>query len=158
MIHMYTKGRWPRESEVTDYAYNCLMHFFRKEPTRDITFELEMVPKMKGALGYCYGDKNHVIVELSRREKVDDGTWELVPFNEMMQNLAHEIVHAKQFLKGELNERDNSFTYRGVKKVYDTESYRECPWEHQAFMFESFLYKLYWENRTKIELHRRFIV
>ena len=40
------------------------------------------------AIGYCYGDKESVTIELTKED------------DDMYQTLAHEMVHCKQFLEG----------------------------------------------------------
>ena len=71
-----------------------------------------------------------------------------IPINELAQTLAHELVHAKQFIRGEIND----VNYMYGKKDYSSASYRQQPWEHEAYMMEDFLYKLYWENRRYLKL------
>ena len=47
----------------------------------------------------CWGDREEVEIELAR--KSGDKKFTL---DEMMLNLAHELVHAKQFIRGELHQ------------------------------------------------------
>ena len=62
---------------------------------------------------------------------------------EMVQNLAHEMIHAKQFLRGEL--ATNMDKWKGVVykskdgDVFDFES----PWEKEAYGTEDVLYNNY---------------
>ena len=104
------------------------------------------VPRKKGYLdnhvgGYCSAD----------RIEHDDGCkyWHVdidlanVSMKEMVQNLAHEMIHAKQFLRGEL--ATNMDKWKGVVykskdgDVYDFES----PWEKEAYGTEDVLYNNY---------------
>ena len=63
----------------------------------------------------------------------------------MLQTLAHEMVHLKQFAKGELN--DGHTKWRG--KTIDAEAieYHDLPWEIEASSYEYILYALYKEYR-----------
>lgn len=51
----------------------------------------------------------------------------------MLTTLAHEMVHVKQYVLGQLKLRDGVYTWLG--KEYDT-SYVESPWEIEAFSRE----------------------
>jgi|TARA_R110000822_G_scaffold48453_8_gene127626 hypothetical protein len=162
MILISTEGRWPKTEKVEKYAYNCLMHFYRKEPVRDIHMDLKLTSRLEGAVGYCIGDKESVQIEVSRQKRfknkeTGEVTWKKVTLSYLMRTLAHEVVHAKQFLKNEMSDDGFWFKHKGVKKSYIHEPYHKQPWEHQAFMYEEFLYKLYWENHLKIDMHRKFM-
>ena len=55
--------------------------------------------------------------------------------------LAHEIVHLKQFAKGELN--CNHTKWRGEKIDSESIEYSDLPWEIEANSLEYILYGLY---------------
>lgn len=77
------------------------------------------------AWGYCHGDSTDIEIEINRT----------IPFEDQMQTLAHEMVHAKQFLRKELN--GNLWK----KRNYDHREYEEQPWEKEANKLEEKLYK-----------------
>jgi hypothetical protein len=77
--------------------------------------------------------------------KIKGGT-----IKEMLLTLAHEMVHVKQYARGEL--RDllslNKFTvnYKGTRHrliVSDDPKYMTQPWEVEAFELEEILYNAY---------------
>lgn len=104
------------------------------------------VPRKRGYIdkcvgGYCSADrwkfndgKNYWIVsiDLARLRK-----------GEMLKNLAHEMIHAKQFLRKELAIDMN--TWKGV--VFHSEKddgfYLDSPWEKEAYGMETSLYNSY---------------
>ena len=61
-----------------------------------------------------------------------------------LTTLAHEMVHLKQYAKGEIN----IFLDKWHKQKIDTTaiSYEELPWEIEANSYEIILYKLYQEE------------
>lgn len=51
----------------------------------------------------------------------------------MLFSLAHEMVHVKQYAKGELKFHDRGNVVTFQKKKYDDENYWESPWEIEAY-------------------------
>lgn len=104
------------------------------------------VPRKKGYIdgavgGYCSADRfEHqdgnkywqVDIDLANVTKV-----------EMIKNLAHEMIHAKQFLKKELSTHMD--TWKGIK--FETEDGTgfnlDSPWEVEAYSSENELYENY---------------
>ena len=85
----------------------------------------------------CWGNRNSVEIEIARGSEDSD-----FPFDEIMLNLGHELIHAKQFLKGDLsanlrwNERKNI--------LYD--QYMSQPWEREAYRDEVEIFEKYWKR------------
>ena len=59
--------------------------------------------------------------------------------------LAHEMVHLKQFAKGELN--DSHTKWKGEMIDSDSIDYYDLPWEIEASSLEYILFVLYMEYR-----------
>ena len=78
-----------------------------------------------GAWGYCNGDTHDIDIDINRT----------ISFEDQMQTLAHEMVHAKQFLRKELD--GNLWK----KRNYDNVEYDDQPWEKEANRLEERLYK-----------------
>ena len=55
-----------------------------------------------------------------------------MPFEEFITTLLHEMVHVKQYIKGEL-------TNSSWKGEYFTGSYKDSPWEKEAYELEQSL-------------------
>ena len=62
--------------------------------------------------------------------------------------LAHEMVHLKQFAKGELN--DENTKWKGVKVDTDVVDYNDLPWEIEACSLEYILYGLYVDHIANV--------
>jgi len=65
-------------------------------------------------------------IKLSRRVK---------NFRKIIQTIAHEMVHVKQFAKGEIYDHKYRRTFKWGKQTFnvDTCDYWELPWEIEAF-------------------------
>lgn len=89
----------------------------------------------KDAAGTCYGEyKNHqwnVEIVLARRKR----------FGLMLRTLAHEMIHAKQFIKRDLTIINNKDAWKGkiwrARKKADP--YYDSPWERDAYSKEGSL-------------------
>ena len=53
----------------------------------------------------------------------------------MLRVLAHEMIHLKQFVYGELS-FDSRYTYWRGKRLPNNISYEKAPWEHEAAVGE----------------------
>lgn len=62
--------------------------------------------------------------------------------------LAHEMVHVKQFAKGELNSDNDK--WQGEKVDTEVVQYDDLPWEIEACSLEHILYGLYMDHLTDI--------
>lgn len=59
----------------------------------------------------------------------------------LFQTLAHEMVHVKQYARGQLKQykkRNGTTAYTWLGRKYDTEYY-DCPWEIEAYSKERVL-------------------
>ena len=85
-------------------------------------------------LGFCVGDKDSAEITISKTDPQDGRK---LGFCEMMRTLAHEMVHAKQFLRGELTS-ESSWIWKG--RNANGYSYENQPWEREAYRLENPLY------------------
>jgi hypothetical protein len=101
-----------------------------------------------GAGGFCNGDDNDVLIEIARNDAVGR-----IPMDQMMINIAHEMVHAQQMASGRLinkglvfrKEKDGSQTLT-TKQIFDGVEYvgvpyMEQPWEIEAYGLEEKVYE-----------------
>jgi hypothetical protein len=90
--------------------------------------------------GDCIGDKTYARINVSKQ----------LSFEDQMKTLAHEMVHAEQFLRGDLTD---TFMYKG--RNFSECVYENQPWELRAHAQEEKLYKkcfphnddIYWEKK-----------
>ena len=99
----------------------------------DITVRL---CKPKGALGYCLEleDKRTFELEIDRTQ----------PLRQLLETVAHEMVHVKQYARRELHPSKEAWLGKTVnpKKV----SYWDLPWEIEAHGREVGLFVRYCEE------------
>ena len=65
---------------------------------------------------------------------------------EILNAVAHEMVHVKQYVYGELNEQMSSWL--GQKIDCDRVDYFEQPWEVEAYNLEAFLTVMYLSEKN----------
>ena len=91
-------GRIAKRKQVETFIFDSLEHLMPRL-RRDIDIDVRVVTRCdENHYALCLGDKNSAEIELARGS--GNTTFTL---QEMMVNLAHELVHAKQFIKGELH-------------------------------------------------------
>ena len=79
------------------------------------------------AQGLCEGDKDYAAIQIGKNQS----------FLKQMQALAHEMVHARQFLRGELT-AVGVWKWKG--RNADNYAYTNQPWEKEAYRLERELF------------------
>ena len=112
-------GNASQKKRVASIAEFCIDTLMPRMTTLDITIKLG---KPNGAMGYCLETDNKRTFEIEA-----DRT---LPMRKLLETVAHEMVHVKQFARRELHPVHNTWcgkTYN-PKKV----SYWDLPWEIEA--------------------------
>jgi len=135
MINIYLTGQVSQKRRINTYVRSILTYLMPRL-RRDIDINITVTKECDGgAYGLCWGGRNEVEIQLSRTLMGDK-----IPLEEMMLTLAHELVHAKQFIMGEL-----SPTMRNYKTVYHAKTpYSRQPWELEAYRKEEKLLQTFW--------------
>ena len=131
-----------------DYIYRIIFELGLDKYEAD----LEIIFKKKcdnGMAGYCYGDNESVIIEIASQDDMSKFSTK-----QKMLHLAHEMVHAKQLITGELQSTREtklaigdqvfniSFTLWKGETFINT-PYDDQPWEHEAYAMELSISNLY---------------
>ena len=138
MLRVTVNGRIAKKQKVKEYseqALSELMPRLRRNVDIDIYIVTECDEKN---YALCWGDKNEVEIELARKSGSKKFT-----HDEMMLNLAHELVHAKQFIKGELH--PTLHKWKKFKKDYAKTPYFKQPWEKEAYLIEDKIFNKHWK-------------
>ena len=101
-------GRCRNEDAVNIYICNLLKALkIHRLSTKSI--DIEFKRKLEGeSQGFCIGDQSGAVIQIAKRS-----CDEKLSFLTQMQTLAHELTHAKQFLRGELGYDDQgAFTWK----------------------------------------------
>ena len=144
MIHVSIKGQIAKKSQIIDFIGDTLT-FLMPRLRRNVDIDIEIVNKIADDPSHyaqCSGDKNSADITLCRYNEND------VKFtlDEIMLNLAHELVHAKQFVRGELHSNLNKWK----SLDYSNTAYSRQPWEKEAYLLEDELLEKYWNKNGKI--------
>jgi len=112
-IFLSLEGRWPQANLYSQFCYDILDDILPDED-RDVFVDIKLTHHSEHqAAGYCYGFTDEVYIELARNS---DGY--KYTLTELARNLAHELVHAKQFitdtpkLESEAYGKENTLTER----------------------------------------------
>jgi hypothetical protein len=127
-------GRCRNQEAVHIYVCNIFKALkIHRLSTKNI--DIEFKGKLEDdAQGFCTGDKTQASIQIARKSSGRN-----MSFMIQMQTLAHELTHAKQFLRGELDYDDNGdFTWKNRSgKGY---KYKNQPWEKEADKQEKALF------------------
>ena len=104
---------------------------------RTFPLHIQFKKHVDGAQGMCDGNRHYCNIEVAT---YCPHTGRKLGFLEMMQTLTHELVHARQFIRGELS-NDCKWVWKG--RNADGYDYYNQPWEKEAYKLEK---KLFAEN------------
>jgi hypothetical protein len=155
MINLLLEGRFPQKDRLSNFGSDVINHFFKRDRKENIIISVEMKRKLdENNSGYCvdFGTQYHqfgtrsgkwrsILISLSRN--YDDGDTKF-PYcvRDIASTLAHELVHAKQYIRRELT---NKALVAGLAKVSEGQcDYNDLPWEEEAYDLEQELLELYW--------------
>lgn len=88
------------------------------------------------------GKPRSFVIEVNRKD----------PENEIIQTLAHEVVHMRQYVYGHLNE--NMSYWKGKKVNSDKINYFDQPWEIEAIAVGNLLYDLFVLKKQVEQFHK----
>lgn len=139
MIYLQINGQIKNKKAIYVYLENLSrslnIHRLRSK-TIFVTFRIELED---GNQGNCWGDRNEGYITINIAKTVEG---ESLSTAEMMKTLAHEMVHAKQYLRGELDGYSGSWKGRKPRNY----KYRNQPWEIEAYGREEYLFGTCWSH------------
>jgi hypothetical protein len=108
-----------------------MTHWFDGRLKRNVDIDITWHSSLD-VQAYTIGDYTQVQIEIHYQQPVTD----------LMLTLAHELVHAKQYIRGEITGKTRAW----YGKCHATTDYHQLPWEQEAYQQEAKLYQQYWEN------------
>jgi hypothetical protein len=122
--------------KLYDFTLGCCIHLnIHNLSSKEVVVVMKKrLPEE--AFGYTYGDRRHAEIHVA---KTQDGE----PLDErlILSTLAHELVHAKQYFRGELTGLYEEFgLWKG--KAHPYHDYNS-PWEKEAYRLEKEMMELY---------------
>lgn len=127
-------GRIKNEILVADHYVPALIKALGLSRLRKPLLEIDFTNKCE-AFGLCEGDRDYAKITISKKCPV---TGRKLGFTEMMYTLAHEMVHARQFLRGQLV-AEGAWKWKG--RNADGYEYDNQPWEKEAYRLEKELFQ-----------------
>ena len=112
-----TGGTRSQREKVKSMAEFCIEKMMPKMKTLSIEIKLKHIT---GAMGYClYLTKREFELEIGTNQRL----------RRLLETVAHEMVHVKQFARGELNEKP---AWLGKTYNINKTEYWDLPWEIEA--------------------------
>jgi hypothetical protein len=125
-----------------EIAENVIYYMITKLMPRLRNIEIEVQLKKMNedtAVGYCMmgDDKRQYEIEVSKDLSIKD----------FVMTLCHEMVHVKQYVRGEMDDWNGMGVARWKNtKVMPETNYYDLPWEKEAYMLQKSLAKDCWKN------------
>ena len=138
MLSVFCSGRVKNRRRYEEFACNVVNDLLPRAFKRDIDIVIHFTKKDIGAMGWCHRLDDDIISIIVNT--VSDP-------KELASTVAHELVHAKQYIRGELN--DSMTRWKKKKIPYGPRGgckipYARQPWEREAFCKEKILTEMYW--------------
>lgn len=108
---------------------------------RSKLIQINFTTDQEGQLGNAWGCSKEGYAEINIARKCEG---KKIKYAEMMQTLAHEMVHVKQYFRKELDGTGCKFKWKG--RNADGYQYENQPWEREAFKREESLYNECWPH------------
>ena len=125
-MEFFLVGRHKNSKVVDQYVANMLISL-KLHRLRSKSVVIKFETTLEGeCMGMCFGDKSVAQVQIARKS---NGEW--LSFLEQMQTLAHEMVHVRQYIRGELS-YGSSGEFQWKKRSAGGYKYENQPWEKEA--------------------------
>ena len=138
MVHVEIHGQLKNRKFVENVSELLLENIIPNKLRRNVQVDVWIYNAVEEqAGGYCWGDKKNIDIEIARTSDGYRYTRE-----ELLLNLTHELIHAKQFIAGELSPSNMKWKKADYSKV----PYSHQPWEREAYRWEKRLYEKYFKK------------
>lgn len=145
MINVQTDGKYLPEYDT--FIDACIIALFPEDAKYDIFFEFSKYVDKDGThAGFCMGDDIESAISIATHWMYEDAEEVAYEPHEIASNIAHELAHAKQFYRGQINMRDHVWKHNQETINCEGLEYAETPWEVEAYAYEDILTDLLWEN------------
>jgi len=139
MVHIQMYGQFKNKHIIERISELMLENIIPIKLRRNVNVDVYVHTALEEqAGGYCWGDKKDVEIEIARTSEGYRFSRE-----ELLINLTHELVHAKQFISGELTGKAMS-TWK--RSDHSKTPYSHQPWEREAYYWEKRLYEQYFKK------------
>jgi len=146
MIAYFIEGK--DSTRLDSFISECLGSLFLDT---DGDFEIDItvnrfIDDVGEFAGLCTGDTESCIIDLATHFRMPCGEEHPYEEHEFASNLAHELVHAKQFCRNQINNTNDFWKRNGKSFDCTGMEYAETPWEVEAYGLEQVLTDVYWSD------------
>ena len=147
MFYISIDGQIKNKNAVHNFVNDVLCHFFKNRMKRDIDVNVRIRKLLPdNDMGLCDGDADEVNIDLAKGYWNELGEYALYDYDELIITLAHELTHAKQFIRGEMSPYDGVWRSNHTRVNGNRMKYENRPWEKEAFENQEMLYETYWNK------------
>lgn len=148
MILTIKGGTASQKKRVESMVNFCVTKLMPRMKDLEITVRLKDLSKA-GVYGYCMADPEGDAKRLDRPRSFDLEIHSKMSMRKLLTTVAHEMVHAKQYARGELYQGVRVNKYRWQGKWVGEMNYWDEPWEIEAHGRETGLF-VQWAEKEKL--------
>ena len=148
-MQLYIEGYRSHNKELYRAVSNAALYYgallLGTRMVKNIILDIKLTKDLKKkekAYGYC-----HIIDDNLNRPRefmIEVDASMKYPFDQILIWIAHEMVHIKQFVRGELCDYETG-RVQWKKRMYGRVHYEDQPWEREAYRLEEKLYNQFAE-------------
>jgi hypothetical protein len=139
MIITVKGGNSNQKKHIINVVNFCAKKLMPRMRNLDITVRLKNLDK-EGVYGYCMADPHGDAERLDRPRAFELEIHSKMKLRKMLETICHEMVHVKQYARGELYQGVRVNKYRWQGKWVGNMDYWDEPWEIEAHGREAGLF------------------
>lgn len=152
MLKVNVKGCKSRslKAKIKSLTRFCLLRFLSPRVVDQMRLSIRVGAKVEDVGNCIWSDEPYrgrdFEIELRTRLHKKAGSRPRLTQRDMLITLCHELVHVKQWAKGEKYDHmknENMVRFRGRRYDTTNKDYWEWPWEQEAYGLERSLYELW---------------
>lgn len=157
MIYFRLQGRFPQSRRIEQFVCDVInfLHPTYPEKRHVITLSMKRSLHTYTKSGYVeqnagetyYYSLQEIQINLARNYVSGNGTFTLYEMDSLAKTIAHELVHAKQIIKGKLllhKEHSNVMLYGKPYDHWRDVDFYSLPWEKEALHLQEILVNKFW--------------
>ena len=144
-----TGGTATQKQHIISVVNFCIKKLMPKMKSLDITVRLKDL-KGTDAYGFCHADPDGDAERLDRPRSFELEIHSRMRLRKILETICHEMVHVKQYARGELYEGSRIPKHRWQGKwISNNVDYWDQPWEIEAHGREAGLF-IRWAEENKL--------
>lgn len=149
MFYITIDGQIRNKKQVYNFTELVLQHFFKYRVKRPVDINMKIVKHLPdNDMGLCDGDRDEVNIDIAKGYLDENDQYQLYDYDLVIRTVAHELIHAKQFIRGQMSSTSDNWIEKGVKKDCRRLPYKKLPWEKEAYGLEDELFETYWNSKV----------